>query len=208
MMVPDKLSRRWIVSGIRVCLKSASLTWLLLCLAPVSFGQFKPCPPVAGHVDSANQFGVLNEEPKLASAIPALKRLNMQVLVYRSLSEFEESGALARVSFEHLNKQVHEVMIEVEPILAISPDSKLKREITNALYSYRDGVFWWSKINHPRVLSASDLSFREITRTPSDTAHEATIPYLVTIHWRHAHKHLERAQALAFDPRLRFCAQG
>ena len=187
---------------------SALALVLLLSLARVSFAQYKPCPPVVDPVESANQFSVRNHESDLVSAIGALKRLDGQVLIYRSLGEFEERRALARVSFEHFKSQLQEVMTEVEPMLTASPDSRLKREIVNALYSYRDGAFWWSKINQPRVLHVSDLSFREGTRTRSDSAHESTIPYTVAIHWRQAHKYLKRAQALAFDSRLRFCAQG
>src|SRR5437867_10847929 len=74
-------------------------------------------------------------------AMAALKRLEKDVLVYRSLGDFEGDGRLARVSFETFQNDLQEVTAEVEPLLARLTRSKLKMEISNALDSYRDGSF-------------------------------------------------------------------
>jgi hypothetical protein len=147
-----------------------------------------------------------NKEQILAArAISALKRLNRDVLVYRSLGDFEESGKLARVSFDVFKNDLQAVTAEVEPLLSRLPPSRLKTEMLNALDSYRDGAFWWQKldrqidheIDQPRVVHVSALAFSESTRTSSDTALLANVPYTVAIHWRQAHKYLSYAEKLA-----------
>ena len=196
-MLPETLTRD-IRSGFQVYLRPTVLApVLVLFFASASLGQFKPCPPVTDPAQPSNQFAVVNQELELAvRAINALERLDDKVLIYRSLGEFERSGKFARVSFEEFKDEWHEVMNKVEQVLTVLPDGKLKREITNSLYSYRDGVFWWSKIHQPRVIHVSNFSFGEVTQKSSDTAYSATIPYTVVIHWRQANKYLKRAQAL------------
>jgi hypothetical protein len=129
-------------------------------------------------------------------AIAALKRLDRDVLVYRSLGDFEESGKLARVSFEVFKNALREVTEEVEPLLSRLPQSRLKSDLSNTLDSYRDGAFWWQKIYQPRVVHVSALAFSENTRTSSDTALLANVPYTVAIYWRQAGKYLKRAEEL------------
>src|SRR5713101_4974079 len=137
-----------------------------------------------------------NDQMLAARALVALRRLDRDVLVYRSLGDFEESGKLARVSFETFRNDLGEVTAEVEPLLSRLPQSRLKIEIRNALDSYRDGAFWWQKIDRPRVVHVSTLAFSESTRTSSDTALLANIPYTVAIHWRQAQKYLKRAEGM------------
>lgn len=131
-----------------------------------------------------------------ARAISALKRLDRDVLVYHSLGDFEESGKLARVSCDVFKNDLQAVTAEVRPLLSRLPPSRLKTEIQNALDSYRDGAFWWQKIDQPRVVHVSALAFSENTRTSSDTALLANVPYTVAIHWRQAEKYLKRAEGM------------
>ena len=137
-----------------------------------------------------------NDQMLAARAISALKRLDRDVLVYRSLGDFEEGGKLARVSCETFRNDLAEVTAEVEPLLSRLPPSRMKTEIGNALNSYRDGAFWWQKIDQPRVVHVSALAFSEPTRTSSDTALLASVPYTVAIHWRQAEKYLIRAEGM------------
>lgn len=131
-----------------------------------------------------------------ARAIAALMRLDRDVLVYRSLGDFEESGKLARVSFDVFKTDLEAITEEVRPLLSRLPPSRLKMEIRNALDSYRDGAFWWQKIDQPRVVHVSALAFSESTRTSADTALLANVPYTVAIHWRQAEKYLKRAEGM------------
>jgi len=146
--------------------------------------------------DSISQTETGDDQMLAARAIAALKRLDRDVLVYRSLGDFEESGKLARVSFETFRNDLGEVTAEVEPLVSRLPPSRLKTEIRNALDSYRDGAFWWQKIDQPRVVHVSALAFSENTRTSSDTALLANVPYTVAIHWRQAEKYLKRAEEM------------
>lgn len=180
---------------------TVSIAALLLYLAPASFAQLKS-PAVAISQPSFGRQQTIGvhqlESDLIALAIAALKRLDEKVLIYRSLAEFEVNGKFAHVSFEDFKTDLHEVIAEVEPILAVLPETKLKRELANVLYSYRDGLFWWGKIDKPRVIHTAALSFAA-TSTPSDRAYSSTIPYTVVIHWRQANKYLKRSEALACD---------
>lgn len=131
-----------------------------------------------------------------ARTIAALRRLDDDVLVYRSLGDFEANGRLARVSFAAFQNDLQEVTAEVEPVLSRLSPGKLKSEISNALASYQDGAFWWQKIDQPRVVHVSALTATEFNRTPSDTAFLSTVPYTVAIHWRQASKYLKHAEEL------------
>lgn len=149
---------------------------------------------------SAPQPGIENsvtdEMTAAARSIVALKRLEKDVLVYRSLGEFEEKGKLARVSYQAFRNDLNQVTAEVEAQLARLPEGKLKVELGNALASYRDGEFWWQKIDQPRVVNVSTLALARNSSAPSDTARLSTVPYTVAIHWRQAGRYLRRAEGL------------
>jgi hypothetical protein len=136
------------------------------------------------------------DQVSAARAITALRRLEKDVLIYRSLGEFEENGKVARVSFEVFKNDLREVTAEVEPLLSRLPQSRLKSDLGNALDSYRDGAWWWQKIDQPRVVRVSALAFSETTRTSSDTALLTSVPYTVAIHWRQANRYLKRAEEI------------
>jgi hypothetical protein len=129
-----------------------------------------------------------------ARAVVMLRRLDRDVLVYRSLGEFEENHKLARVSLETFKNDLAEATDEVEPLLRRMPESKLKTLLRNSLDSYRDGAFWWQKIDQRRVVHISELAFSGSTRTSSDVAFLASVPYTVAIHWRQAARYLKRAE--------------
>jgi hypothetical protein len=185
-------------------MKETSLAlFILLFLSLAAYGQ---------SVVRAQQFSSVNipiaqpeklatEENTLAArSIAAVKRLEKDVLVYRSLGEFEANGRLARVSFEAFTDDLGKVTAEVESMLLRLPQGRLKTEISNALDSYRDGAFWWQKINQPRVVHVSALTSTDSSRTPSDTAFLSTVPYTVAIHWRQAGRYLKRAEELMKSP--------
>src|SRR5260370_14188392 len=97
---------------------------------------------VARLSESANS--EIEQQRALANhAVAALRRLDSDVFIYRSLGDFEAGSKLAQVSFETFRSDLDEVTSEVEPILSQLPADKLKTEIMNALDSYRDGAIWW-----------------------------------------------------------------
>jgi hypothetical protein len=156
---------------------------------------------------SAPQPGIENtvsdEMLMVSRSLAALKRLEKDVLVYRSLGDFEASGKLARVPYPIFRNDLNEVTAEVESMLARLPESSVKAELTNALASYRDGEFWWQKLDQPRVVNVSALALTSNRRTPSDTAMLSTVPYTVTIHWRQASRYLRGAERSMSQDRLR-----
>ncbi|HBB98105.1 MAG TPA: hypothetical protein DC054_22200 [Blastocatellia bacterium] len=136
-----------------------------------------------------------NGEAK-AKAIAALKRLERDVIVYRSLADFQESGKLARVSLQTFQQELHEVTREVEPVITRMPASKLKIKLTNALDAFRDGAYWWRQVDQPRVVNVSALASTNISRSSADAAFLDTAPYTVAINWRQAHAYLTQAEIL------------
>lgn len=177
----------------------------LLFFAPISaYSQTVARVKLSDVANSTTESNAKGKDQVLAErAIVALERLDRDVLVYRSLGEFEESGKLARVSFEVFKSDLRSVTAEVEPLLARLPQSKLRTAIANALDSYRDGAWWWQKIDRPRVVHISALAFSEPTRTSSDTALLASAPYTVAIHWRQAKKYLKSAEEILAQNRAR-----
>ena len=128
-----------------------------------------------------------------SQAILLLKRLDDDVIVYRSLGEFEEGRKLARVPFETFQRDLNEVSAAVEELTSRLPQGKLKVEIRNALASYRDGAYWWERAYQPRVINVSEFRSTDAEVTPGDSFFRTNIPYTVVIHWRQANKHLQRA---------------
>lgn len=127
-------------------------------------------------------------------AIEQLKRLQENVIVYRSLGEFEESGKLARVPRETFERELREVTIKMQEIFSRMPAGKIKDQLTNSLASYRDGAYWWHKIDQPRVMNVAALAYEQREFTPADDAFTLTIPYTVAINWRQASHYLTEAE--------------
>jgi len=132
-----------------------------------------------------------------AKAIAALKRLDTEVIVYRSLADFQENGKLARVPLQTFQQELNEVTREVEPVIMRMPASKLKMKLRNALDAFRDGAYWWRLVDQPRVVNVSALALSDISRSSADAAFLQTTPYTVAINWRQAHAYLTQAEILA-----------
>lgn len=195
-MLPNKHSRYSIHF-----IDAAGAFVLLLVFTPASFSQSKP--PVRALADLDRPVNFQTEECKLAArAISVLKRLEKLVLNYESLGEFETNRKLARVSLEEFTKELENVTKEVEFVLNRLPDSKLKVQIANTLYSYRDGAYWWNRAHQPRIINAASFLSVEATTTLSDLAFASSIPYTITIHWRQARKYMKRAQGLISSERV------
>jgi hypothetical protein len=165
------------------------LTFLLPILAVML-----ACSAAQAQVVAQNRTNAEAASADTATAIEELKRLEGDVIVYRSLADFEADGRLARVPLPIFEDHFREVSAEVEPLLNQMPAGKSKLELTNALDSYRDGVFWWRQIDQPRVVNVSALAYAESSHTPSHTAFWSSIPYTVAIHWRQAEKYLRQAE--------------
>ena len=126
--------------------------------------------------------------------ISALKVLEGDVVVYKSLGSFEESNTLARVPFETFHRDLRKVSADVETMLSWLPQNKLKSALGNALHSYQDGGVRWAGIYRPRVINVASLVSSERTLTSSDAAFLATTPYTVAINWRQGSKYLKLAE--------------
>lgn len=132
-------------------------------------------------------------------AVAALQELKASVIVYGSYDEFESDGKLARTPLETFTDKLNQVTAEVESILSQLSDAKLRSQLRNSLYSYRDGAFWWAKIDRRKVVTISSLRVVFTTTTPTERYFTSTVPYTVVIHWRQANKYLLRAQRLIVE---------
>ena len=162
------------------------LTFLFIIVAACACAQAQRAKPLV----SAND----NDRVAATRAIAALSQLDNDVIVYRSLGEFEAGRKLASVSLATFQAHLREATEEVESILPRLTDARLKTSISNALASYRDGAYWWEKIYQPRVIHVSEFRSNENDVTPSASFFHANLPYTVAIHWRQANKHLQRAR--------------
>lgn len=126
-----------------------------------------------------------------AQAIVLLKRLDDDVIVYRSAAEFEAGRNLARVPLENFSADLESISVDVEGAVSRLSDVRLKTEIAKALASYREGAFWWQKIYRPRVINV--LEMRSTRDETSDSLFAADIPYAVASCWLEANEHLQRA---------------
>ncbi len=182
-------------------MKRPSLAFLIFFLISVAtYGQSVSRAKVRT-VESTTEISTADDRIFVARAITALRRLEAEVITYRSLGDFEAGGKLARVPLESFQSHLQETAAEVESTLGYITNDRLRMELINALASYRDGAFWWERIYQPRVVHVSALNYDEINRTPSDNALLATVPYTVAIHWRQAAKYLKRAEALQYRER-------
>ena len=136
-------------------------------------------------------------------AIRALKKLRANVVVHRSLGQFEQDGRLAHVSFNTFAQKLDEITLEIEPLLYKVSDAKLRSHLINAVASYRDGAFWWSNLDQTTVVNVTNLKNPFTSTTPADRFLTSTIPYTVAIHWRLADKYLVKAEELLATLSLR-----
>jgi hypothetical protein len=129
-------------------------------------------------------------------AVAALEQLKGAVLVYRSYDDFESDGRLARVPLGTFADKLSRATPEVELILSQLADAKLRSHLSNSLYSFRDGAFWWAKLGQQKVVTTDDLRLSFTTTTPDERFFMSTVPYTVVVHWRQANRYLLRAQRL------------
>lgn len=170
-----------------------------LALLILFFGSTVVCGQSVARLDRSTNFvaetEIRDDRVPTVRALALLKRLDEDVIVYRSLGDFEANGRLAQVSFAKFANDLQVVTNEVEPMLSRMTQGRLRTAITNALDSYRDGAFWWQKIDQPRVVHVSALTSIG-SRSSSDSAFMASVPYTVAIHWRQANGYLKRAEEL------------
>jgi len=131
-----------------------------------------------------------------ARIIESLKVLESEVIIYRSLGDFEANGKLARVPFAVFKQDLQRVSADVESALSWLPQNMLKVEISNALHSFQDGAFWWEQIDQSRVVKVSDVAPKDLHQSPSTAALLTTVPYTIAINWRHGSRYLQRAEQL------------
>lgn len=174
-------------------MKRPSLALLILCLS-CALAHAQSMTPT-GRISAEITNEGTADQVLATRALLLLKRLDDDVIVYRSLGEFQEGEKLARVSLDDFKRHLQEASTEVESISSSLADSRLKNEMRNAIASYRDGAFWWQQVDQPRVIHVSSLT-AEPNRTQTDAFLRANTPYTVAIHWRQAHKYFQRAVAI------------
>jgi hypothetical protein len=132
-------------------------------------------------------------------AVASLEQLKAAVLVYRSDSEFESDDKVARVPLETFTDKLDRATAEVESILPQLSDVKLRSHLRNSLYSYRDGAFWWAKLDQQKVVTVANLRAGYTTTTPAEYFLQSNAAFTVVVHWRQANKYLLRAQRLIVE---------
>lgn len=136
-------------------------------------------------------------------AVAALKILEEKVCAYSSLAEFEERGALARVSFERLAKDATHVLRSVDRILQSLPRGPLFYSLYNARNSYGDGLFWWQKTYLRKKLVVDVNSLNAPDEMKSLNLDPRATNYTVAINWRKAVEQTRQAEAFLQAAKMR-----
>lgn len=136
-------------------------------------------------------------------ALSALRTLGRETHVYSSLAQFQEGGALARVSFERLSEEAASALCEVDRILQSLPRGPLFYPLYHARNFYSDGLFWWRKTYRRRQPVVDVNSFAEPGDAESLGLNIETIEYTVSINWRNAAQRTRRAEELITKMRPR-----
>lgn len=163
-------------------------------LRPLTLLFFILAAGAGAHAQRTQPLVSINDHERIvaARAIRALNQLDDDVIVYRSLAEFEEGRKLASVSLTTFQEHLRKATAEVESVLPRLNDARLKTALSNTLASYRDGAYWWKQMYQTRGIQVSEFRTNE-TDTPSASFFHANLPYTVAIYWRQANKHLQRA---------------
>ena len=127
-----------------------------------------------------------------ARAIFLLRRLDDNVIVYKSARDFEDSQKLARVSFESFQTHLLEITPELQKLVSSLPDTPLRADLIKSFASFRDGTDWWEKISGPQAVNVAEVKSGPCDST-SDASFVAGIPYIVAVQWRQANEYLQRA---------------
>lgn len=127
-----------------------------------------------------------------ARAIFLLRRLDDNVVVYKSARDFEESRTLARVPFETFQTDLLKITPELQKLVSSLPDIPLRADLIKSFASFRDGTDWWEKISRPQAVNVAEVKSSACDST-SDASFVAGIPYTVAVQWRQANEYLQRA---------------
>lgn len=153
-------------------------------------GSDAPAAEALLQADAEHEF----ERGAAAEAVARLRGLEARVVVYGSRAEFEESGALARVSYERFRTELETASARLRRIITWLPPGAPREEIRKATQAYLDGAWWWSKTRSTLAVRVSGNSFNE--DRDARPVNESTARYTVALHWRQARDYTRRAAAL------------
>lgn len=139
----------------------------------------------------------LEGERHASHALAVLGALAEKVVTYRSLAEFEESGALATVTFERFYEDLKATLREMDPALDSLPRTRTYYLLKGARNAFKDGAYWWSRLHvsdaRRMTVSVNELSnFGALERRGLDAD---SVSYVVVCNWRAGIKLLREAKA-------------
>jgi hypothetical protein len=127
-------------------------------------------------------------------AVVILKGLEEKVISYSTLDEFEQQGAIAKISFETFFKDYMRATSIVDAILASLPRSVIYYQLQNARNSYHNGLFWWEKTYRRAEATISANSLAESDPLKTLRMQPRVVNYTVICNWRDGRKYIEKAE--------------
>ncbi len=142
------------------------------------------------HLEAERKVDIILAEQALAS----LSRLAGMVEGYSTGEAFEAALRAKRISFEQLSQEISESVLAVDQALASMPRGRLHLLLSNARSSYRDGLFWWGKVNrvYAKTVSVNNLASAEplkLIGLPS-----RTVSGTVLANWKSALRYTREAE--------------
>lgn len=128
-----------------------------------------------------------------ARVVEVLRPLEELLTVSRSFADYQERRALSRSSFDKLEREFADALGNAAGLLASMPRGPAFYHLSGARDSYRDGLFWYRKVNPARRMVVSASAFE---RDPLQEARldADQVGYTISVNWRAAAKYTRLAE--------------
>lgn len=134
-----------------------------------------------------------NDRLIVARIVETLKPLERLTNAYPTYTDYQDGRAASKISPDGSDAEFADALNTASLLLASMPRSPAFYHLSNALDSYRDGLFWYRKVHQSRKLVVSASAFE---RDPLvDLRLDADqVGYTVVVNWRTAVKYTRLAE--------------
>lgn len=158
----------------------------------------------ADDADTSRELGAIraaraNDSLIAARVVETLKALEGLVNTFPTYADYLERPDVSKVGFDRLDAEFADALSVASHLLASLPRGPAFYHLSNARDSYRDGLFWYSKVHPSRKMVVSAAAFE---RDPlADLRLNAgQVGYTVVVNWRTAVRYTRMAEHLLSRP--------
>jgi hypothetical protein len=134
-----------------------------------------------------------NDRVIAARVVETLKPLEGAVNAYPTYAEYQEGRAASKTGSDRLDAEFADALNLTSLLLASLPRSPAFYQLSNARDSYRDGLFWHSKVHQSKKLTVSASAF---VRDPLGEMRLSAdqVGYTAVANWRTAARYTRLAE--------------